>query len=43
MSEIKHHPWYLQDLPSYLLNISQISQNPQPVDEEIVKKLFTVR
>eukprot|EP00347_Sterkiella_histriomuscorum_P016119 403354418 len=42
MTEIKHHPWYIQDLPPYLSNISQIAQNPQPVDEEIVKKIFTL-
>jgi 5'-AMP-activated protein kinase catalytic alpha subunit len=22
MNEIKHHPWYLLDLPAYLMNIS---------------------
>ncbi|CDW76900.1 snf1-related protein kinase catalytic subunit alpha kin10 [Stylonychia lemnae] len=47
-NKIKEGKYYMpnnispDDLPSYLLNISQISQNPQPVDEEIVKKLFTL-
>ena len=40
MQEIKHHSWYLVELPLYLQNISMVSSNPQPVDEDIVKRLL---
>ena len=42
MQEIKHHSWYLVELPLYLQNISMVSSNPQPVDEDIVKRLLQV-
>jgi hypothetical protein len=43
MAEIKLHPWYAQDLPLYLKNITQYSLQQAAVDEDIVKKLFNVR
>ena len=42
MREIKEHPWYLKDLPQYLIELSQMQAKPVEVDRDIVKKLFQV-
>jgi hypothetical protein len=43
MKEIKEHPWYLKDLPSYLQTISLTnSASNNKIDEEIVDRLNKV-
>jgi len=43
MKDIKYHPWYLCNLPLYLKeNQLLFYKNVKEVDEELVKKLFTV-
>jgi hypothetical protein len=43
MKEIKEHPWYLKDLPQYIIDLSHAhSKQAHEVDYDIVKKLFTL-
>lgn len=44
MKEIKQHPWYLQDLPEYLKELSMLVHHKanDDVDMEIVHKIMSV-
>ena len=43
LNEIKRHRWFLQDLPSYLQDLSRASfRNDNQVDKDVVRHLMNV-